>query len=138
VGLSWRHAASLPHEEELFAIQVRADGAAIELVLRGELDLAGAPRLAGALARAMATGAEQIALELGELEFIDGAGVGLIERTGRQLRGRGGELTLRHPTPQVRRVFALWASVAGPGQDRDRPALPSARLSRAEVAAVGR
>src|SRR5689334_7083148 len=89
VGVSRRHVAPLPREEEALRDPVRADGAAIELVLRGELDLAGAPRLAGALEAAMAAGYEQIALELAELEFIDGAGVGLIDRTGRQLRRRG-------------------------------------------------
>jgi anti-sigma B factor antagonist len=114
-------AALLPREGEIFAIEVRADGAARELALEGELDLTGAPRLWAALADAMAEGHAWIALELGQLEFIDCAGIGVIERARRQLRALGGDLTVRHPKGHVRRVIELCASLPGPVQGRDPP-----------------
>jgi anti-sigma B factor antagonist len=137
VGGSWPKVVPLPRQGEIFAIEVRAVGAAIVLVLRGELDLAGAPRLSGALEAAMAAGYKRIALELGQLEFIDGASIGLIERVRGQLRARGGELTLGHPRPQIRRVIDLCARLSGPGEDLDPGAAPIMRRPSAEVAAVG-
>jgi anti-anti-sigma factor len=111
MGRSWGQAGPLPCEGEVFAIEVRADGLAIVLVLRGELDLAGTPRLEAALQAATAAGHERIVLDLRRLAFIDATSVGLIERTKRQLRARGDELTLRNPRRQVRRVIELCAGM---------------------------
>jgi anti-anti-sigma factor len=124
VGGQWRDEAPLSHEEEIFTVDVLAEDGAIVLLLRGELDLAGAPRLADAFATAMAVGQARIVLELSQLDFIDGASVGLIERTRRQLRLQGGQLTLRHPQPHVRRVFELCATLSGRRQALGRGASP--------------
>jgi STAS domain-containing protein len=86
----------------------------------------------------MAAGYERIALELEQLEFIDGAGVGLIGRARRQLRARGGEITLGHPQPQIRRVIELCARLSGPGENSDPGPAPIMRRPWAEAAAVGR
>jgi hypothetical protein len=99
----------LPGEGAIFAIEVRCDGAGRELALHGELDLTGAPRL-------------RAALELGQLEFIDCSGIGVIERARRQLRALGGDLTLRHPRVHVRRVLDLCADLPGPVHGRGPPA----------------
>jgi anti-anti-sigma factor len=99
------------------------------LVLRGELDLAGTPRLEAALDAAMAAAPERIILEPGQLEFVDGSSVGLIERKRRPLRARGALLTLRHPQPHVRRVIELCARLSGLGQDLNGGPPASARPS---------
>jgi anti-sigma B factor antagonist len=137
MGGQWRGEAPLTREEEIFAVDVLAEDAAIVLVLRGELDLAGAPRLADAFATAMAAGQARIALELSQLDFIDGTSVGLIERTRRQLRLQGGQLTLRHPQPHVRRVFELCSTLSGRRQALGRGPAAIARLPGADAAAVG-
>jgi anti-sigma B factor antagonist len=120
MGGSWQEAAPLPDEGRIFAIEMGMEGAAIVLVLRGELDLVGASPLASALESAIATGRSRIVLELGHLSFIDGAGIAMIERAGRRVAAQGGELTVRHPRPHVRRVFALCRALSGAGEDLDR------------------
>jgi anti-sigma B factor antagonist len=132
---SWRYPGSLPYEGEIFAIDVRADGAV--LVLRGELDMAGAPRLESALEAAVAARHQSITLDLAQLAFIDGSSVGLIARVRRRLHERGAELLLRNPQPQIRRVFELCAMLSDLGAAPDAGAVSTARLVWAKAAAVG-
>jgi anti-sigma B factor antagonist len=120
MGGPWQEAAPLPCEGGVFAIEVGVEGAAIVLALRGELDLVGASPLASALEAAIAAGQSRIVLELRHLTFIDGSGVGMIERARQRLRAQGGELTVRHPQPHVRRVFELCRALSGLGEDRER------------------
>jgi anti-sigma B factor antagonist len=134
---SWRNAASLSCEGGIFAIEVLAEGPTVVLVLRGELDLASAPRLADALATAMAAGQTRIALELSQLGFIDGSSLGLIERTRHQARLQGGELTLRHPQPHVRRVLELCAILSGRGELTNGGRAANPQLPSADLAALG-
>jgi len=123
-------------EGELFSIETRADDAAIVLVLRGELDVAGRRRLVAALQAALGAGHTRIALDLGGLAFIDGSSVGLIERAGGGLRARGGSLTLRHVQPQVRRVIEQCAALCG--HEDPAPLVRSLTgLRSAAVVAVG-
>jgi anti-anti-sigma factor len=137
MGASRPAAVHPPGEGELFTIEVRADDAAIVLVLRGELDLAGRPRLRAALEAALSAGHEQIVLELSGLAFIDGSSIGVIESARGRLRARGGTLTLRDAQPQVRRGIEHCASLSR----RDEEVAP-VRASRAGLpwsgaAAVG-
>jgi anti-anti-sigma factor len=92
VGTSWPAAVRLPGEGELFSDDERADDTAIVLVLRGELDVAGRPRLQAALEAAVSAGHTQIVLELESLAFIDGSSVGLIDHA-RGLSGRNEDLS---------------------------------------------
>jgi anti-anti-sigma factor len=92
VGTSSPAAVRLPGEGELFTTKVRADDAAIVAVLRGELDVAGRPRLLAAIEAAMSAGHTQIVLELESLAFIDGSSVGLIDHA-RGLSGRNEDLS---------------------------------------------
>lgn len=106
------------------------------LALRGELDLAGAPRLAGALEAAIAAGHERIVLEVRELDVIDCASVALIERTRRQLRAQGREPAVRHPPQHLRRLIALWATLPAAGDEVERASAPVVLLPWAGAAVV--
>jgi anti-sigma B factor antagonist len=117
VGMSWPAAVRLPGEGELFSIDVRADDAAIVLVLRGELDVAGRPRLLAVLEAAVSAGHRHIVLDLESLAFIDGSSVGLIDRTRGRLRARGGTLSMRAAQPQVRQVIEHCARLSGRNED---------------------
>jgi anti-anti-sigma factor len=103
-------------------MEVQADEGAMVFALRGELDLSVAPRLVTALDAARAAGHERMVLEMGELDFIDGTSVGLIERTQRELRADGVELTIRHARGRIRRVMELYDGFrSGKGPARLRP-----------------
>jgi anti-anti-sigma factor len=134
---SRQEAPPLPDEGGTLAIEVGAEGTAIVLVLRGELDMVGAPPLASALEAAIAAGRSRIMLEMGDLAFIDGAGVRMIERARRRVRAEGGELTVCHPRPHVRRVFELCRALSGPGEDLDGGPARIGSRSRAAGATVG-
>jgi anti-sigma B factor antagonist len=127
MGGSWQEADPLPCEGGILAIEVGVEGAAIVLVLRGELDLAGASPLASALEAAIAAGQSRLVLELGHLAFIDGSGVRLIERARQRLRAQGGELTLRHSQPHVRRILELCEMLSGLTDDRNVDPAPVAQ-----------
>jgi anti-anti-sigma factor len=76
--------------------------------LAGELDLSNCKCLAGEIEKAERDGAEEIALDLTELEFIDSTGIALLVSAHHRLNdgaerlrliGRGG--------PEVQRVLSL-------------------------------
>jgi len=71
----------------------------------GELDLASASILAGAIAPATTPGAT-IELDFTALTFIDSSGITVLCHALRDL-GDNGRLIIRHPTPGVRRTLEL-------------------------------
>jgi anti-sigma B factor antagonist len=90
------------------------------VVLRGELDVADAAGVAGALA-VVAAREPEIIVDLAGLEFIDSSGVAALARGRKLARYAGGDLLLAAPQRMVRRVltiiweadgFAIHASVA--------------------------
>jgi anti-anti-sigma regulatory factor len=100
----------------------------ISLAARGELDLADRAAL---LSFHAALAADHERIVLGPLAFIDGAAAELIEKTRRELRARGGTLSLRHPKPYVGRTIGPCAGVSVPNGGRDlRGAhLPALRMA---------
>ena len=82
------------------------DGWAV-IALRGELDVATAPILAEVLTTAMDGGARRLILDLVELGFIDAAGLGVIVGAVTRLQAGGGSLTIRSPSPMVRRILDI-------------------------------
>ncbi len=79
----------------------------VVLELHGELDLVGSPLLARDLERAEAGAPQTIVLDLGDLEFIDSAGLRVILAANERARSRGGELVLTPARPQVRRLLEV-------------------------------
>ncbi len=66
---------------------------AVHVVVRGELDIAGVPRLDVALRDASVVGRD-VVLDLSELQFIDSSGARLILAADRRLRWSGGRLVV--------------------------------------------
>jgi anti-anti-sigma factor len=67
---------------------------ATHVVLQGELDLVGAPRAARDLARAIVGGAEAVVVHLGDVTFIDSAGLRTLVAASDAADRRGVDLRL--------------------------------------------
>jgi anti-anti-sigma regulatory factor len=83
--------------------QLYGDGE--DLVLRGEVDLFTAPRLARALARAGV--ARQAILDVAGLEFADHHALQTLGAHAERVAAAGGRLTLRGAPAHVRRIWSL-------------------------------
>lgn len=81
-------------------------GGHVVVVLRGELDIAGAAGVAAALA-AVAARKPEIVVDLAGLKFIDSSGVAALAHGRRHARHAGGDLLLAAPRQQVLRVLTL-------------------------------
>ena len=76
--------------------------------LSGELDMAATFRLEPDLERISAEpGVRRLVIDLGDVEFIDSAGLGLLLATHERLRTDAVELQLANPSPSVRRMLEL-------------------------------
>jgi anti-sigma B factor antagonist len=85
---------------EAFSVRTELHGDAAVVVPTGELDLATAPALEAALARAFDGEAARVVLDLRELEFIDSSGLRTL-------------LTARRRSEDSRRQFSLVAGHRG-------------------------
>ena len=101
-----RYADDLWH---LGALTMRStrDGDAHVIELAGEFDLAGAALLEEELLRVEASDAEQIVIDLRELEFIDSTGVRLVYMADARTRRGDARLTIRRGPSRVHRIFEL-------------------------------
>lgn len=73
----------------------------------GELDLHVAPELQERIGAAIDGGAELVVVDLSAVTFIDSLALGVLLGAANRLRGRGGNLRLVVPSPQLRRVFEI-------------------------------
>jgi len=78
-----------------------------EVVVEGEVDVATAPQLREALHQELDKGATRLRIDLGEVGFIDSAGLGVLIGAVGRLRERGGRLVLRHLQPAPRKVIDI-------------------------------
>lgn len=78
-----------------------------EVRLLGELDMGTAPRLRDELVRLTEEGASFVTVDLSELAFIDSTGLSVLITALKRLRQRGGNMTLRSPTPGTRKVLEI-------------------------------
>jgi anti-anti-sigma factor len=88
-------------------LQIDLDVAHARVALTGELDLATVPVLREAAAVLLSETAEEITIDLGGLQFIDAAGLGEIVCLRATLIAAGRQLTLRRPSPRIRRTFTI-------------------------------
>ena len=82
-------------------------GATHTIVLEGELDLASAGLVEGELQRVEATDAQEIVIDLRELQFIDSSGVRLVYLADVRARQDGCRLMIRRGPARVQRIFVL-------------------------------
>ena len=78
----------------------------LELRLVGELDIGTADRLRSALAEVTGRGST-IVLDLSGLDFIDSSGLHELVVALKRERAAGGDIVLREPSPQTRRVLEI-------------------------------
>ena len=130
----------LPEGPELFALDSRVDGSEVVIMLSGELDLASAPTLSTALFSTIGADSRRIVIDLARLSFMDSSGVQVIASARIAQAERGGELVLRGPDHNVRRLFDL-LDLGAWLEDHDSAPIerrvPRARARVSAVAAYG-
>ena len=87
------------------AVQDHGDHATIQV--GGEIDLATSPQLQAVLVDLVDRGCHQLIVDLGQVSFLDCAGIGMLVNTRWRVLAHGGSLKLVRPRPFVRRVLAL-------------------------------
>ena len=83
-----------------------AQGPAPTVYLAGEMDLDCADALREAVNQA-ATGAQMVALDFTNVEFIDSSGTGIFVRLCLDLKSQGMPIVARNLSPAVRGVFDM-------------------------------
>jgi anti-sigma B factor antagonist len=77
------------------------------LAVTGEVDLATAPELGSALDTALASGAQELWLDLSGTAFMDSSGLHLLLDAHRRMRGLRRRLVIVCPGGAVRRLFEI-------------------------------
>jgi anti-anti-sigma factor len=90
-----------------FGIEASFPGFEAVLTVRGEVDLGTAAELAAYLDEAIDHGHRFVVLDLAGLEFMDGSGLRVIATRAERLTLSGGALTVRSPSPMVRRLLDI-------------------------------
>jgi anti-anti-sigma factor len=85
-------------------------GASVLIAVRGELDVATAPKFRAAVKGLCQPGtASSVTVDLSRLDFIDAAGLGALISLRNAVHQSGGTVRVRSPKSHVRRVFELAA-----------------------------
>jgi anti-sigma B factor antagonist len=91
---------------EEFSLGSSGSGDAVVVTVRGDLDLANAPTLQGALSGLIEDqGARRLVVDLEGLTFIDSAGIYALVQALKHVRRRGGDLALKNVTPGAHKVL---------------------------------
>ena len=90
-----------------FRVSERGDKRHHVIALSGELDVASAPGLRAQVVELCAGGARSIAIDLGELTFIDSAGLRAIMRAKSLCEEQSCDFSLVPGSKSIQRVFAL-------------------------------
>jgi anti-sigma B factor antagonist len=91
-------------DPELFGVEVTQGDGEVVVAVRGEVDLVTAPALWESLVDVIGD-TDRLVVDLSATEFIDSTGLGVLVRALKRLRHRGGELVLRAPRPNARKVL---------------------------------
>ena len=107
---------------EPFAIEVAERGERVEVVPRGELDMASAPELEHAIMPRLEDGS-WVVLDLRSLDFIDSSGLRVVVGAHRAAEDRGGRFTCVRGAPgsTVHRIVEI-AGIDGVIEMVDDPA----------------
>ncbi|MCA1842092.1 MAG: STAS domain-containing protein [Actinobacteria bacterium] len=83
----------------------KGDGEVV-VAVRGEIDLLTAPVLWASLVEVIPD-TNRLVIDLAGTEFIDSTGLGVFVRALKRLRHGGGDLVLRAPRPNARKVLSI-------------------------------
>ena len=89
------------------SIDVRRDTDRVVIVLEGELDMATAPRLQGAIDDPGVASMPSIVIDLRQLQFIDSTGLRVILAALQASRERGQEFAITRGSAQVERLLSI-------------------------------
>jgi len=92
---------------EPYDVQYLGGAGTATIRLSGECDVAAAPAIKAAVLRAFEEGATSILFDLEGVTFLDSAPLGAFLGARRRARERGGQVTLRGPSPSLVRLFHL-------------------------------
>ena len=90
-----------------FEIREHDDGPVHVIAMRGELDLATAPRLCVRIDAARRAGFRRILIDLTTAEFCDSAGLSVFFGASRRAAAHGGTVTLRGVRGRLRRILVV-------------------------------
>jgi anti-anti-sigma factor len=80
----------------------------IEVSLSGELDMSGAFQLEPEIDRLLREHAvDRLVVDLGDVRFVDSAGLGALLSTHERAKDAGVDLTLANPSDPIRRILKL-------------------------------
>lgn len=87
-------------------LESRPDAGGDTVIVRGEIDMATAPKLRDLLNQLVDSGSTRILLDCRGLAFLDSSGIGVLVAVRKRL-GDDGVLTLEAPPAHVRKVLDL-------------------------------
>lgn len=90
-----------------FNVDVRRDGSAAVVAVRGELDLASGPELEAQLDQLAGPETQLVVVDLRQLDFMDSTGLSIIVRAHQRLADQGCEMGLVKGSQQVQRLLDL-------------------------------
>ena len=90
-----------------FGLSVSTEDGATIVRVSGDLDCYSAPQLRAALLTLVADGPRQVVVDVGETNFIDSTGLGVLVGGVRRVREGGGDMVLRSPNALTRRLFEI-------------------------------
>jgi anti-sigma B factor antagonist len=93
-------------DPELFGAEVTRGDGEVVVAVRGEIDVVTAPILWESLAEVLPE-TTRLVIDLRDTEFIDSTGLGVFVRALKRLRHHGGDLVLRSPRPNARKVLSV-------------------------------
>jgi anti-sigma B factor antagonist len=95
-----------------FAVELSCADVSTAVIVRGEIDVATAPRLGTALAQAEARRrgdalTPSVVVDLSDVQFMDASGLGVLVGAARSARRHGDVVVLRAPSPTVMRLLEI-------------------------------
>ncbi len=79
----------------------------VVVAVRGEVDIATAPKLREKLVELASHGAQKVVVDLEGVDFLDSTGLGVLIGGMKRLRGLDGDLTLVCTQPRILKVFEI-------------------------------
>jgi anti-sigma B factor antagonist len=89
------------------SLSTRTVGGQKVLEVGGEIDVYTAPQLRERLIAMVESGARQVIVDLGRVEFLDSTGLGVLVGALKRLRGVGGELSLVCAQERLLKIFRI-------------------------------
>ena len=99
-------------ESPAFTVAVTWSNTACKVAVEGDIDVDTAPGLAAVVQAMAASTPGGIVLDLGGVDFLGAAALGIIASTAAQLAPAGGRLTLRSPSRMAKRLLDICALTA--------------------------